>query len=244
MRRQAALRPSLIGVHMKKRSVEKANGRLDPGAKIAEAILDFVGNIPDSEERKRGKPEERAREIASKAAGQAALTSGSLAVPVGPLGWLTLLPDLIAVWKIQAKMVADIAAVYGKTEFLTREQMLYCLFRHVAAQAFRDVVVRMGERVLTRRASLRLLRSIASRVGIRVTQRTVGKGLARFLPIVGALGVAAYAYYDTGQVANTAMELFAGEIEVGQERDADTSSPLHAYRTNALQTSRWIISSP
>jgi hypothetical protein len=32
--------------------------------------------------------------------------------------------------------------------------------------------------------------------------------------VVGALGVGAYAYYDTGQVAATAMSLFAKDIEL------------------------------
>jgi hypothetical protein len=31
------------------------------------------------------------------------------------------------------------------------------------------------------------------------------------LPVIGALGVGAYAYYDTGQVARTAIDLFGAE---------------------------------
>jgi hypothetical protein len=33
------------------------------------------------------------------------------------------------------------------------------------------------------------------------------------VPVAGALGVGAYAYYDTGRVAGTAMDLFGREIE-------------------------------
>jgi len=32
---------------------------------------------------------------------------------------MTILPDLFGIWRIQAQLVADIAAVYGKTGFLT-----------------------------------------------------------------------------------------------------------------------------
>lgn len=111
-------------------------------------------------------------------------------------------------------MVSDIAAVYGKKSNLTQEQMLYCLFRYTAAQAVRDLVVRLGERVLVRRASLRLMQSIARSIGVRVTQRSIGRGVSRLLPIVGAVGVGGYAYLDTVQVAKTAMELFARDINV------------------------------
>jgi hypothetical protein len=35
-----------------------------------------------------------------------------------------------------------------------------------------------------------------------------GRGIARWLPVVGAIGVGAYARYDTRQVARTAIALF------------------------------------
>ena len=182
-----------------------------PGA-ITRAILEFVGQVPHSEEHSSAHPAERARVIARRAARKAALVAGSLALPPGPIGWLTILPELVAVWRIQASMVADVAAVFGKAAYLSREQMLYCLFRHAAAQAVRDLVVRAGERVLIRKASVRAMEDVASRVGVRVTQRAVGKGFARWLPAIGAAGVGAYAYWDTQQVANTAIELFRGDV--------------------------------
>src|SRR5688572_22289604 len=101
----------------------------NPAHKFAEAILDFVGRIPPTAEHESQLPADRVRVIGNKAATKAALTAGTLALPPGPLGWMTILPELVAVWKIQAQMISDIAAVYGKESYLTREQMLYCLFR-------------------------------------------------------------------------------------------------------------------
>jgi hypothetical protein len=43
------------------------------------------------------------------------------------------------------------------------------------------------------------------------------------VPVVGALGMAGYAYYDTGQVANTAIDLFGQEIVVEPEHADDGS---------------------
>ncbi len=189
----------------------------NPGGRIAEAILNLLGHIPETDEHKSRNPAKRARSVAHGAATKAALAAGTLALPPGPLGWLTILPELIAVWKIQAQMVADIAALYGRKASLTREQMLYCLFRHMAAQAVRDVVVRVGERFMVRRLSLRTLQSAAQKVGLRVSQRAIGKGFSRWLPVVGALGVATYAFIDTGQVAAAAIELFEREIEIEPE---------------------------
>jgi len=43
---------------------------------------------------------------------------------------------------------------------------------------------------------------------VRVARRSAGGSIARWLPVVGAVGVGAYAFYDTSQVAATAIELF------------------------------------
>lgn len=185
-----------------------------PASKMGRVVLAFIADIPSSKERKSKAPVEAARRKASVAAAKAALSAGALALPLGPVGWLTILPEMVGVWNIQRQLVADIAALYGKTDSLTPEQMVYCLFQHTAAQGIRDLVVRVGQRTLIRRASPRLIRSITQRIGVTLTQRTLGKGVARWLPVVGAVGVGAYAYYDTAQVAATAMDLFEREIEV------------------------------
>ena len=182
--------------------------------RITAAILDFVSEVPGSRIDSSGDPASEARRLANRAAQRAALTAGSLALPPGPLGWLTVLPELVAIWKIQGQMVSDIAAAYGRHATLGREQMLWCLFRHTAAQAFRDLVVRVGDRLVFRRMSWGVAERVAKQVGIKLTQRTLSKGVSRWLPVIGALGVGAYAYYDTGQVASTAIEMFESEMSI------------------------------
>ncbi|MGH8158634.1 MAG: hypothetical protein ACREPQ_10990 [Rhodanobacter sp.] len=194
--------------------------------RVTQAILDFVSRVPDSKVGTSTDPTSEARRLAQRAAQRAALTAGSLALPPGPLGWLTLLPELIAIWKIQGQMVSDIAAVYGRNHTLGREQMLWCLFRHTAAQAFRDLVVQMGDRLVFRRMSYTVAQRVAKQVGVKLTQRTVSEGLSRWLPVIGALGVGAYAYYDTGQVASTAIALFSGDVVMENEGDEGTTEPV------------------
>lgn len=193
--------------------------RSDIATRVADAILAFVGDVPKSGAKASSTPTEAAREVANAAAAKAALAAGSLALPVGPIGWLTILPELIAVWRIQARMVADIAAIHDKKAALTKEHMLYCLFKHSAAQAVRDLVARVGERMLVKQGSLVVLQSVARAIGVEVTHRTLSRSVARWLPIAGAVGVGAYAYYDTSRVALTAMDLFAKEIVVEPEPD-------------------------
>ncbi len=186
------------------------------GTRIAEAIFDFIGQVPETDEPAHRDPAGRARRIGNATAARAALSAGGLALPPGPLGWLTILPELRTVWKQQARMVADIAGAYGRTGDLSRETMIYCLFRHVAPGAFRSVVRHHGDRFSVRRVTPKALHGIALKIGVRISLRVLGRGVTRWVPVVGALGVGAYAFYDTGRVAATATELFAQPVDFSE----------------------------
>jgi len=189
--------------------------------RFATALLDVLGTAPTSAQQSSPHPTEAVRRAAAAAAAKAATAAGTLALPPGPFGWLTVLPELLAVWRIQAQLVADIAAIHGKQGAVTREQMLYCLFKHTASQAVRDLVVRAGERWLVKKASGAALQAVARRIGMRLSQQGVAKAVSRWMPVVGAIGVAAYAYYDTSQVARAASELFSQPIEFDDEAAAE-----------------------
>lgn len=185
----------------------------EPQNRFTDAILEWIGRIPATTEQPLTDTAARAREITKAAAAKAARTAGLLALPPGPLGWMTIIPELMAVWRIQGQMVADLAGLYGKTTTLSQSQMLYCVFRHGAAMAVRDLVIRVGDRYLVKQATQQVLQQIARKIGINLTQKGIAKGIARWLPLIGAVGVGSYAYYDTTQIAKTAMEMFEKEIQ-------------------------------
>jgi hypothetical protein len=137
-----------------------------------------------------------------------------MALPPGPLGMVTIVPDLVAIWQVPSQLVSDIAAVYGRSAGLTRESMLHCLFRHGSAALVRDVVVRAGDRWLVQRTGRVALQRILHRIGVRVSDQVLGRALSRWVPLLGAFGVGAYAYYDTSKVAANAIDLFSREVVV------------------------------
>jgi hypothetical protein len=189
--------------------------KTDP-TRVARTIVELVSSIPSTTEPASADPHKRARDLQVKAAMKAAAVSGAMTLPPGPWGMALMVPDLLAVWRIQAQLIADTAGVFGKSAVLRREEMFYCLFRHGAAQACRDLLVdRVGQRVLLRRATIGLLQAVAGKVGMRVAKRVLAQSVARWLPLAGSAGVAAYAYYDTTQIGLTATALFG---PVGPDR--------------------------
>jgi hypothetical protein len=193
----------------------------DVPALVQNAIMGILSRIPETREPHGSTPAARARVIVRAAALKTATISGSLSLPPGPLGWLTLIPDLTMVWKVQSQMVADIAGAFGKTAFLGQQQMLYCLFRHAAAHSVRGMVVRMGERVLIEKAPAHAVTRAVRSAGLPVARRIAGRGLSRWLPVVGAVGVAGYAFYDTMRAGETAIELFRSEFVASGELPAE-----------------------
>jgi hypothetical protein len=190
----------------------------DVPALVQQALMGVLSHIPATSEPHGTSPVTRARVIAKAAARKTATVSGSLSLPPGPVGWLTIIPDLTMVWKIQSQMVADIAGAFGQETALGQEQMLYCLFRHAAAHSVRGMAVRAGERLLIKRGPIVAVETAVRKIGLPIARRVAGRGISRWLPVIGAAGVAGYAYFDTMRVAATTIELFRSGFPVA---DAD-----------------------
>lgn len=181
---------------------------------LSDKVLALVVRPPEPAFTASPRPGDAAARAIEAAASKAALAAGTLALPLGPLGWATIAPEMLAVWHIQRQLVADIAALYGRSAELGPTQMMWCLFRHTAAQALRDLSVRVGERVIVRPAAQAVLQRVAGAIGLQLGRKAAGKALSRWVPLVGAAGVGAYAWWDTRQVGRAALQLFEREIVI------------------------------
>jgi len=180
---------------------------------IFRMLEDLVSSVPASSEPLSANAQDRTIEIVRVAGLKAGALSAGLAIPPGPVGMLTVIPDLIQVWNIQRQMVSDIAACYGKSAQLNQQMMVYCLFRHGAAMLVRDILVRVGERMILKRGSLRMMQKVLQGVSIKMTQRALGKSISRWVPFIGPIVVGGYSMIDTRSVGKTAIETFKREID-------------------------------
>jgi hypothetical protein len=186
---------------------------------ISQALHTLVSQIPASLEAPSANPGERVRDLGKTAALKAAAISGSFTLPPGPLGMATVLPDLLAVWRVQQQLVADIAGAFGKTSALTAETMVICLFKHGGAALTRSLFTRDRNEVVVQRIANRTLLQLLEKIAVRLTQRIAAKSLSRWMPVLGALGAGAYAYYDTTHVAANAIDLFAQDLRLENSED-------------------------
>ena len=140
--------------------------------KAINLIFELITEIPDSLHCTTDDPDAKVKLLTQQAAFKAATVSATLSIPAGFTGILTAIPDIAAIWRIQAQLVADVAATYGKLAVLTREAMVWCLFRHSAASLLRDLAVRTGSRIVVQKLSSTALKKIIEKVGLSVDPQT------------------------------------------------------------------------
>jgi uncharacterized protein (DUF697 family) len=173
-------------------------------------LLELIDDIPPSADKRRDNALMCARELIARASFRAADISKMLALQPESTECSTLLADLAAIWRVQAQLVAEIGRVFGKSGQLTEKSIISCLFRHAAAQFAREVVTGLGERLLVQCGSQRARPD----AGTEIVPRVARQRSSRLLPIIGAVIVAAYAYYDTDRIGQEAIEFFTKEIEL------------------------------
>lgn len=196
--------------------------------KTINLIFELITEIPDSLHCATDDPDAKVKSLIQQASFKAATVSATLSIPAGFTGILTAIPDIAAIWRIQAQLVADVAATYGKLAVLTREAMVWCLFRHSAASLLRDLAVRTGSRIVVQKLSSTALKKIIEKIGLKISSSLVSKTILRAIPAIGAIGNGAYAYYDTTEVGKTAASYFkalADQEASNAESEGEASEP-------------------
>ncbi|GBF51495.1 hypothetical protein LPTSP4_30330 [Leptospira ryugenii] len=158
-------------------------------------------------------PNELIQELIQNASLKCALISGTCSLPPGPLGLLSILPELLMIYRIQGQLVIDIAALLGKEVQVTKELLLYCMFKNAGAQIFRKVIEESSMRILIRPTTVRFFQSFLEKIGIMISQRMFRKQFTRWIPIGGAFLTGTLTYYDTKSIGLQAKSLFSKEIE-------------------------------
>ena len=176
--------------------------------KLGKLLFELITDIPESLYTPAEDSDEKINKIIRQASLKAAAVSATLSVPAGFTGVLTSVPDIAAIWRIQAQLVSDIAASYGKFAQLSREAMVWCLFRHSAAQLLRDIAVRTGSRIVVQKVSFAALEALLRKIGLKVSTKFLGRIALRAIPAIGAVGNGAYSFYDTTEVGKTAAAYF------------------------------------
>jgi hypothetical protein len=171
---------------------------------------DLLMNLAPSDADLSGKTPEEMIRAASWKAFTFSTVSG---LAPGPAGWVTILPEIIAVTKIQISLVYAIAKHYGKTSKFNSGTVVL-IFANEAGIATRGALARVGERLIVRALSSEAVRALSRRIGVKIGARITQRIVGRWVSVVLAPVFGAFSKSMTTRIGREAVKLFSTDFEI------------------------------
>ena len=160
---------------------------------------------------------EEVPQLIRKAALQTSSISATLAIPGGFTGLISVLPEIFAIWRIQAQLIANIAFLHGKSSLITKEQMLWCMFRQFGYGVLKEFVFQRGSAMVVKKMQSGAFNKLLQKLGVNIAYKQGGKWLGKFIPLAGSLSAGALSYYDTQNVGRRAEKLYQRKLLIMAE---------------------------
>lgn len=154
--------------------------------------------------------------IVNSCAIQNAVISGGAGLVPGPLGMLAVLPEIALIVRNQLSMVYDIGLAYGHGKKLNAD-VLASVFGFALGSGTLGLIAIHGQKVLVKRASLRLMQKFVQLMAGKISQRLLKSMVGKWIPVAGAVALAAWSKFSTHAIAGRAKSLFEKDFSVLDE---------------------------
>lgn len=122
------------------------------------------------------------------------------------------LVEISIILKLQARLVKDIAIIFGKEKELNKDLLFYCLFKNTHPEFWKGFVRFIGSRVLLRPTSYSTFSQLIKKINLQKRVRLESKLFKNLFFILSSVSLSVLAYLDTKIVAQTAIQVFSKEI--------------------------------
>lgn len=143
-----------------------------------------------------------------------ASVSAALSIPGGIAGFVSMLPEIAAIWRLQARMVGSIAYSYGYEKLHGREQMIWCMFKQFGYGVVSKYVFQRGGVYVVKQMNTQAFKGAVQAIGVKMMQHQGGRAASRIIPVAGSLASGALSYRDTHRVGKNALRLYSSGIEL------------------------------
>ena len=207
-------------------------------AKISKGLLESIQAITKERNKfyeKNPAPDlKNLDKLVKKYCNQNAAISGTVGLVPGPWGMAAALPEIILIMKQQMKMIYDIGKSYGHDKISS--ELLLLVTVSGAGIGAGTLLVMHGQKIMAKRVGQRALQKLITILGGKITQQAAKAAAAKWLPVAGAVGMAAWSKYSTKKAADRAIDIFSKEIEFVD--DEVTDSELDSLALENKETNR------
>jgi hypothetical protein len=140
---------------------------------------------------------------------EAFAVSSAAALLPGPAGLVVIVPELIAVARIQLLLVHRVARYYGQSSSVDRSILLLIFGEALGLAVGKSLARRVGNRLVVRAIETQVARAMAEKIGARIVASAIRKALARYIPLVAAPLFGAFSRSMTVRIGRHADKLFS-----------------------------------
>lgn len=182
---------------------------------ISNQLIELLTNIPEPTVSAQADLDEiRMQRMIRNTSLQTSSISAALSIPGGITGLVTVLPEVVAIWRLQSQLVSNIASMYGQSHIVTKEQMLWCMFRQMGFGLFKEFVIQQGGVYLVKQMSDKAFTAALRKLSHGLLTRQGTRVAGRVIPVIGSVSAGALSYYDTFRVGKNAKKLYHKPIEI------------------------------
>ena len=177
--------------------------------RVLENILDTLGPNPDDIEVD-GTPQKMIR----KASRAAFLISTGAGIPTGPIGLATIIPEGVALIKLQINLIFKVATFYEQEAKVNKTTILTVLGVAMGVVLKHALINKVGTRIIVKSLSAEGTKRITRGIGEKFATGLLKRGVGRWIPLMLAPVFGYFSLSMTRKVGREAESLFSHELEV------------------------------
>jgi hypothetical protein len=139
--------------------------------------------------------------------------SGISGMLPGIAGLVAIVPELKSTVENQIIMIYDIGVAHGKEEQMSKEMVLALEMQSGLGSIGINSLARQGEKILIKKASVKVFQQLAKIMGIRLTAGVIKSAVAKFVPILGGLAIGVWVKYTTTEMGENTAVILSKKIE-------------------------------
>lgn len=140
--------------------------------------------------------------------------SAALSVPGGITGFVSMVPEIAAIWRLQSQMVGSIALSHGYESNPGCEQMIWCMFRQFGFGVVSKYVFQQGGVYVVKQMNSQAFQAAIKHIGVQMIKHQGGRAASRLVPLAGSIASGALSYRDTQRVGNNALQLYSAGLRM------------------------------
>jgi hypothetical protein len=194
--------------------MEKGPAILDSERTWLEKTLFSFLSYKDEDDEMNSPDSRTPQEMIDSAAARAFRVSTVLGLIPGPVGIMAILPEVVAITKIQINLIHRIARYHGKSEEVNLEMVLLILGNVFGVAAGEALTRKAGTALVIRSVNSRLIKQIARRIGNRMVDTVAEKAIGRWIPMMSAPLFGYLSKSLTRRIGREANRLLTLDLEI------------------------------